>query len=72
MNNNLKCKEIFSSRFSELMKEHFPPINNHKEEKQTKQTAREDFELLQKLDADKANDVNGKTRVPIQNWSKPV
>lgn len=49
MNNNLKCKEIFSSRFSELMKEHFPPINNHKEEKQTKQTAREDFELLQKF-----------------------
>ena len=77
MNNNLKCKEIFSSRFSELMKEHFPPINNHKEEKQTKQTAREDFELLQKLDADKANDCKNSidrnnATATIRKWRNPL
>lgn len=77
MNNNLKCKEIFSSRFSELMKEHFPPINNHKEEKQTKQTAREDFELLQKLDAGKANDCKNSidrnnATATIRKWRNPL
>ena len=77
MNNNQKCKEIFSSRFSELMKEHFPPINNHKEEKQTKQTAREDFELLQKLDADKANDCKNSidrnnATATIRKWRNPL
>ena len=54
MNKHLKCKKIFSSRFSELMKECFPLKNKHKEEKQDKRTARENFELLQQLDIDLA------------------
>lgn len=77
MNNNLKRKNIFSQRFSELMKEHFPPINSHQKEKLSKQTAREDFELLQKIDFDRANncknsiDRNNATAT-IRKWRNPL
>lgn len=77
MNTNLNCKEIFSRRFSELMKEHFPPINSHKKEKQIKQTAREDFALLQKLDINKANDCKNSidrnnATATIRKWRNPL
>ena len=77
MNNNLKCKEIFSSRFSALMKEHFPPKNKQKEEKQDKRTARENFELLQKLDTDIANNCinsndRNKATAKIRKWRNPL
>ena len=77
MNTNLNCKEIFSRRFSELMKEHFPPINSHKKEKQIKQTAREDFALLQKIDINKANDCKNSidrnnATATIRKWRNPL
>ncbi len=77
MNNNLKSKEMFSSRFSELMKERFPLKNKHKEEKQDKRTARENFELLQKLDIDIANNCKNsndrnKATAKIRKWRNPL
>ncbi len=77
MNSNLKCKEIFSSRFSELMKEHFPLKNKHKVEKHDKRTARENFELLQKLDIDMANNCKNsydrnKVTAKIRKWRNPL
>lgn len=77
MNSNLKCKEIFSSRFSELMKEHFPLKNKHKVEKHDKRTARENFELLQKLDIDMANNCKtsydrNKATAKIRKWRNPL
>ena len=59
------------------MKEHFPPINSHKKEKQIKQTAREDFALLQKLDINKANDCKNSidrnnTTATIRKWRNPL
>lgn len=77
MHSNLKCKEIFSSRFSELMKEHFPLKNKHKVEKHDKRTARENFELLQKLDIDMANNCKNsydrnKATAKIRKWRNPL
>lgn len=77
MNSNLKFKEIFSSRFSELMKEHFPLKNKHKVEKHDKRTARENFELLQKLDIDMANNCKNsydrnKATAKIRKWRNPL
>lgn len=76
MNRYLNCKDVFSNRFSELMKECFSPNNNKKEEKQDKRTARENFELLQKLDSGIANscknssDRNNATAT-IRKWRNP-
>lgn len=77
MKNNLKNKELFATRFSELMQECFSSDFTYKEEKQDKRTARENYKLLQKLDENLANscknsiDRNNATAI-IRKWRNPL
>lgn len=76
MNYNLNNKELFATRFSELMQECFSSNYIHQKEKQDKRTARENFELLKKLNEESANncrnsiDKNNATAI-IRKWRNP-